>query len=700
MKGLDLFLRGVCLPALTIGALLTTETAAQISDVRVSDSSLTNTLNACGPPRLSQHRVEVISSDACGFTSEFRQILAVDRRLGAVQNITESATATHEIDFDVNVSGPWSLAISHKRVGSLKIRNDGGKCAFASTSGITASGNLPGLGSLSTSTTYSENNCGDNGSSPETAILDQASTVISGNGVTAVTLQFTWSASATSDTAGFPLFNGGDEAILRLGLQTSDGPWNTSCDEAIDGAQYSTAGRGHCVTVRLLEDEPDTEIFESVCIRNLCPPSGICEYRSSGRVNCLGDNYTVLLQYRDEDGFLVCSDLVSVTDGNHDWASSINCACGAVTMDWTVTDAPGFLGGGVASGSVPLTIIGGCVPPGPPLNEACVNPNLASLGLSPFYLPLANTSGNPLDALVCDVGPFGDEQIYQDVWFHFTPSLSQDYDISIVNGGVQSFDSRLAVYAQSTCPDDPANVIACDDDSGIDLNAAVFDVSMTAGTTYLIRAGAFSPSTVTSAAVLLITASSSGETFADLCNGDGGNQLGCTDCPCMNNAPAGTIGGCLNSSGNSTRVIAAGDPSVSLPSGSTSDLRLSLSGAPAGAFCVMLSGNAIAPQSAANPCFGLDSGVQASDRDGLRCAVQSPQRHGGRAANASGLIDDSAGPSRVWGGEASPSVGLASQGGFAAGQTRFFQVTHREAMNLVCQRGLNTSQAVQVTFVP
>ena len=55
--------------------------------------------------------------------------------------------------------------------------------------------------------------------------------------------------------------------------------------------------------------------------------------------------------------------------------------------------------------------------------------------------------------------------------------------------------------------------------------------------------------------------------FPDQCNGDGGDQMGCTDCPCTNNAPQGTIGGCLNSAGTASRLIGTGDPSLSLPSG-------------------------------------------------------------------------------------------------------------------------------------
>lgn len=190
--------------------------------------------------------------------------------------------------------------------------------------------------------------------------------------------------------------------------------------------------------------------------------------------------------------------------------------------------------------------------------------------------------------------------------------------------------------------------------------------------------------------------------YPSLCNGDGGDQLGCTDCPCANNAIPGTVGGCVNSSGNSTRLTASGDASVSLPSGSTTDLRFDLDGAPANAFCVLLSGHGVAPANMASPCFGLQSGSQAADRDGLRCVVAAGAppvtRHGGRSADANGEVGMTNNP---WGGSGGPPVGIAQQGaGFSAGQTRYFQVTHREDPLAQCMRGLNTSQAVEVLFTP
>ncbi len=186
--------------------------------------------------------------------------------------------------------------------------------------------------------------------------------------------------------------------------------------------------------------------------------------------------------------------------------------------------------------------------------------------------------------------------------------------------------------------------------------------------------------------------------FADSCNGDGGDQLGCTDCPCGNNTPMDTVGGCINSSNNGTRLLPSGDPSISLPSGETTDLRFGASGAPANSFCILNSGDGLAPGNMANPCFGTGNGAQAAVFDGLRCAVANTLRHGGRSADVNGDVGVTNNP---WGGEGGPPVGIAQQGaGFSIGQTRYFQIIHRDDPLAVCTRGLNTSQAVEVVFLP
>ncbi len=181
-------------------------------------------------------------------------------------------------------------------------------------------------------------------------------------------------------------------------------------------------------------------------------------------------------------------------------------------------------------------------------------------------------------------------------------------------------------------------------------------------------------------------------TFTNSCNGDGGNQSGCTDCPCGNNSAPGTIGGCRNSSLSAARLMGSGVPSVS-----NDTLRFELINAPPTSFCILTSGDNVAPTNAGNPCFGLNTGTQAIQFDGLRCAVGNTLRHGGRSADSNGDVGLT---NNGWGGVSGPPIGLIAQGGFTAGQTRSYQVINRESPLSSCMRGLNTSQAVTLTFQP
>ncbi len=354
------------------------------------------------------------------------------------------------------------------------------------------------------------------------------------------------------------------------------------------------------------------------------------------------------------------------------------------------------------------------VPPTPPANDDCANATvIPAQGSYMFDNSFAATDGADL-AGFCDLGGAGDDNVHKDVWFQYTPALSECTYITMF--GLAGFDTRLAIYDATTCPDDPAAVIACSDDEQQPISQpfeAGFDVDLVAGTTYLIRIGSYSNNSPVGFGTFSISTGpgaidgglqpgapgcAPGPIFSDTCNGDGGDQVGCMDCPCGNNAMGSTIGGCLNSAGTSARLEASGDTSVSLPTLDTADLRLSLTGAPAGAFCILNSGDSVAPGNPVHPCIGLNSGVQAVAFDGLRCAIFNTRRHGGRAADANGTVGVTNNP---WGGEGGPPVGIANTGnGFAAGQTRYFQVINRDDPLLSCMRGLNTSQALEVTFAP
>lgn len=173
-----------------------------------------------------------------------------------------------------------------------------------------------------------------------------------------------------------------------------------------------------------------------------------------------------------------------------------------------------------------------------------------------------------------------------------------------------------------------------------------------------------------------------------LCNGDGGDQMGCSDCPCTNNAMAGTTGGCLNSAGTSTRLWSEGTDSIS-----TGNLRFEATGAPPGVSAILISGNALAPANPTNPCFGLNSGIQAVQLDGLRCVIQGVLRHGVRASDSNGNVGQVTGG---WGG----ANNFFNFEAFSSGTTKYFQIVHRDDDSVLCMTGQGTSQAQEVLFTP
>lgn len=307
-----------------------------------------------------------------------------------------------------------------------------------------------------------------------------------------------------------------------------------------------------------------------------------------------------------------------------------------------------------------------------------------------------------IDTQVCDFG-FFPNLVRRGDWFSFTAPITGDYyflwnsDPNAPGYPYLGVPQRMAIYDQPqfnappATPDDPALVIACSE--GHD-SAQVQNLPLVRNQTILLHLGGVFAGHGFADLNPGIMEIGIHETYVSSCNGDGGDQQSCTDCPCSNNATPGTIGGCLNSSGNSTRLFAGGSASVGLPANSDFDLFFAVTGAPGGSLCGLWSGAAIAPNNGANPCFGLGSGVQSQLLDGLRCAVASTRRHGFRVATAAGNAGQ-------WGGDEGPAVGIAQAGiGFVAGQSRYFQMIGRDDSQLSCMRGLETSQAIRVTFRP
>lgn len=169
------------------------------------------------------------------------------------------------------------------------------------------------------------------------------------------------------------------------------------------------------------------------------------------------------------------------------------------------------------------------------------------------------------------------------------------------------------------------------------------------------------------------------------CFGDGDDALGCQDCPCGNESAPGQNVGCLNGTGRGCRLFARGSVSV------TQDrLLFDVEGVNPNTIALLFSATGQLP---ANGLCAPGTGIPAANLDGLRCIGGNKRRHGLRATNSE--FENNA----SWGAPF-PSAGIAAAAGFAAGETRNFQVSYREDPLLSCGQAIQLSNGVEIIFTP
>lgn len=119
-------------------------------------------------------------------------------------------------------------------------------------------------------------------------------------------------------------------------------------------------------------------------------------------------------------------------------------------------------------------------------NDSCTSPAQLPSGYSttPYSTVGATTDGAATPVCLF----FSQSQVFNDVWFCWTPSVS---DLVSVSTCGSTFDTKIAVYAScasGACPD-PASAIACNDDACGTSSRLSF--AATAGQSYMIRLGAY-----------------------------------------------------------------------------------------------------------------------------------------------------------------------------------------------------------------
>lgn len=113
-----------------------------------------------------------------------------------------------------------------------------------------------------------------------------------------------------------------------------------------------------------------------------------------------------------------------------------------------------------------------------------------AIGGNNLTIPYDNTlaTENGLDAPLCEF--FGFDGIEHDLWWRWTPLKSGA--ATLTTCGLSSVDTKVAVYAGTSCPQG-GGILACDDDSCGAQSTATWEVI--GGATYLLRIGVYENAT-------------------------------------------------------------------------------------------------------------------------------------------------------------------------------------------------------------
>jgi hypothetical protein len=224
------------LMGLTLGAFAATpppSTAATISGVTIAQNGgntadFFDDVGAIASAALST--VAITASDSTSFDARYAAVVSADRGGSGGSGTT---TRSFSGDFTINLQltetagTPWSFTLDVLRIGARTIISDGSGNASVALGALT--GTETGVGSISSGSMDlaalgAFSNAAAPTTSPNTAFSQAAAAVISGLGTGSaqnVVLNFVFSASATTVDPSGPGGAQGDEAALRMGIDSS-----------------------------------------------------------------------------------------------------------------------------------------------------------------------------------------------------------------------------------------------------------------------------------------------------------------------------------------------------------------------------------------------------------------------------------------------------------------------------------------------
>jgi len=186
-----------------------------------------------------------------------------------------------------------------------------------------------------------------------------------------------------------------------------------------------------------------------------------------------------------------CRADLSAHELGHLWGA-VHCACSSppFTMNPGIVCAnvfsPGSIGLISAFKSSRTTLDGPCAG-APVTNDVCAGAvNITET--SALFTTIGVGTECPSLPIACDEGAGDNLEFLWDIWYRYTASCTGDATVSLC---AASYDARLVVYADNSCPPADGDLVACDDDfCGLGAGSQVtFPVA--AGESFLIRVGGF-----------------------------------------------------------------------------------------------------------------------------------------------------------------------------------------------------------------
>jgi hypothetical protein len=211
---------------------------------------------------------DVINNTVSGST-RYASVLGSDSNAANFGARGDSATTNYQVTFTVTPTNPlstYSLQIDTRRLGALVNRDEGSASGSETISGVTGTLSSPVTGTLNLPALATQSS----NATVVTNINQSASAFVTGplSGVQVFTLNFTWTQSTNS---GNNVLNGGDEAVVLLGLPGTAALFGAS-DDYPGTSGRTQANDGHFVTVTatvLSVPEPSTLVMAAMGVVGL-----------------------------------------------------------------------------------------------------------------------------------------------------------------------------------------------------------------------------------------------------------------------------------------------------------------------------------------------------------------------------------------------------------------------------------------------